>query len=139
MARVLKAIMSLPYPVNMGTVFDSLVSGLELTFDPTEPPNSPAAMTSVDQAAMLQAYKAAFTATTLGLVNVITPPDPTLSITDMSEPTADWYTPKTAVIGDPYLGNDGKWHLTVGTVQWNYTGTDPADTIYGIFLVDTTA
>ena len=54
---------------------------------------------------------------------------------DFTEPTASWYSRKSATLFQPYDLGDGSFQLSTQCVQWDYSGSDATDTIYGCGLV----
>lgn len=74
---------------------------------------------------------------TLGLFKGAVPESPTLSVDDLVQPEGDWYAVSPgAHQGEKYLGPDGIWRVSIPGHQWNYTGTDPSETITGWFALN---
>jgi len=73
---------------------------------------------------------------TIGLIKATVPQSDTLVIGDMEEPEGSWYAREDAIVqGQKYLGPDGLWRITIPGFQFDYTGTDDAEDIYGWFIV----
>lgn len=73
---------------------------------------------------------------TIGLCKNTPPQSDTLVPGDMVEPDGSWYAQEDAIVqGEKYIGPDGLWRITIPGFQFNYTGTDPSEDIYGWFIL----
>jgi len=55
-------------------------------------------------------------------------------LADLVEPTGDWYAQATPAISELFDDASGSLKLAIGSSMFNYTGTDPAETIRGAFI-----
>lgn len=62
-------------------------------------------------------------------------PGPNVVLGDLVEPTGDWYTQQTAALSQAYIDISGNYHLSLLSNEWDYTGTDPGETVVGFALV----
>lgn len=62
---------------------------------------------------------------------------PLTSLADLQalEPTGSWYAPIAGVAGDVYQNDDGSLSITIGSVEFNYSGSDAAEVITGYFVI----
>ena len=82
-------------------------------------------------AAMITAYITALTTPTVGLFKDVTTITPLTNLALLNQPTGSWYTAKTGTYGRVYENQDGSCTVEMGSLQFNYTGTDPSETIVG--------
>lgn len=66
--------------------------------------------------------------------NITVTPDTVFA--SLVEPSGDWYTPQSLTYGQVFEGPNGEMNVVARSVQFNYTGTDAAETIYGWFVDD---
>jgi hypothetical protein len=59
----------------------------------------------------------------------------TLATLEALEPTGSWYAPIAGVAGDVYINDDGSLSITLASVEFDYSGTDPAEVIEGYFVI----
>lgn len=88
-------------------------------------------------AAMLTAWAAGLTTPFIRLFKADIVPTETTELIAFTAPTGNWYAPVAAVYDDAYQNPDGSVSIRTQGVQFNYTGTDPSETIYGYVIVDT--
>lgn len=50
---------------------------------------------------------------------------------DFIEPTGSWYTPIGGTYGQPFDAGNDTIGILMHSVEFNYTGTDPSETIHG--------
>jgi hypothetical protein len=124
-------------PVTLATVLDALVVEPSLRAPPPNALLDGGQMTLLEFVAMLNAWKAALTAPKIVLYTNPLTPTPNTVIGDLTQPTASWYTAPSAVIGSAYANSDGTVELTTVSHQFQYSGADPATTIYGWGITDT--
>ena len=94
------------------------------------------AMPTAQLAAMLSGQVGGFTTPKIILfTNNVTVTNDTV-IGDLIEPTGDWYTAQDAVFGDVYETANESVTCTAASVQFDYTGTDPSEDIYGFAVTD---
>lgn len=97
-----------------------------------------ATMSQAEMAAMMALEITAVSATPLIRLfkgNLAINPLTTLAALVAAEPVGSWYTPAVGVPGAPYLLPDGSIAMTYGSVEFNYSGTDPSEVITGYFVV----
>lgn len=87
-------------------------------------------------AAALEAYMASLVAPTVRLFKDAIVPTPTTNLAGLSQPTGSWYTEVALTYGQVFENPDGSMSVVAQSVQFNYSGTDPAETVYGWFVVD---
>jgi hypothetical protein len=97
------------------------------------------AMARAQVAAMLEAWAAAIGTPFIGLFKTAIVPDPLTPLSAFVPPTGSWYAPVAAVYDDASQNPDGSISIRTQAVQFNYTGTDPAEIIYGWYIIDTAA
>ena len=88
--------------------------------------------------AMLEAEKTALGTDLLVCLfktNLTITPTTTLAALEAQEPTGSWYTRAAATVGDVYLNPDGSLSLSLASVEFDYSGTDPAEVITGYFVI----
>lgn len=88
---------------------------------------------------MLNAWKAS-TDPTAGKVILFTNdinPDDTTILGDLIQPTGDWYAAMDIDWGRVIEQDSGGMGLDAGAYRWDYTGTDPAETIRGWGVTNT--
>jgi hypothetical protein len=88
-------------------------------------------------AAMLTAFAAALTTPFIRLFTGTHVPNPNTVLADIPEPTGTWYTAVAAVYDQVYQHPDGSMEIRPQAVQFNYTGSSPAEVITGWAVVDT--
>lgn len=97
------------------------------------------ALPQAEQVAMLSAWLADrnIDAVVKLFVNDLTP-DASTVLADFTEPSGDWYTPAAVDFNEPRETEDNGITVDATSIQYNYTGTDPAETIFGWMVVNVT-
>lgn len=94
------------------------------------------AMPLVQSADMLTAWTGGLTTPKVILFTNNIVPDNSTAYADLTQPTASWYTAATATFGTTYDNPDGSVSATCTSVQFDYSGSDPSETIYGYGVAD---
>ena len=140
MATTLLFARLLPAPKVMGDALDSLVIEPALIFPvPASGGGEGGSMTEVAMLGAVNAWKTAITAGKIVLFKNAITPDKNTAYEDLVVPTGSWYTLTTSALGEAYHDDDGNLRVQAVSKQFNYSGTDPAETIIGWGYVDVTA
>jgi hypothetical protein len=67
--------------------------------------------------------------------NIAITPQTTLAALAALEPVGSWYARIAGAAGDVYLNDDGSLSITIASVEFDYSGSDPAEIITGYFVV----
>lgn len=67
--------------------------------------------------------------------NSITP-GPDTDFLSLTEPTGSWYAAQAVTYGEVFQHPDGSMEVRCASVQFNYTGSDPSQTIRGYYVVE---
>lgn len=98
------------------------------------------AMPFSEVAAMVEAYVAdQLDGAKIILVTNEVEAGPTLDAESLIEPSGDWYARADAVTGEPYRTEDDSISIQCESNQFNYTGSDLAETIRGVAVVTVVA
>lgn len=138
MANVLKASWFLPAPVTMAAALDSVIVLPNIAWPIPDWQNYGAQIPRSEMLAMLDAWIADFTAAKLILWKGAPLLGPSFAYGDLIQPTGDWYAAKVAVLGAVHDGSGGTLYVGAGSLQWDYSGADPSETITGASLIDVT-
>jgi len=79
---------------------------------------------------------ATFTAPVVRLFKDTIAPTPDTNFLATTQPTGSWYTAPAVTYGQVFEHTDGSMEIRCTSVQFNYSGTDPAETIRGYYVVD---
>lgn len=63
--------------------------------------------------------------------------EPSTVLATLHEPTGSWYAGVTGALGDPVEEDDGSITLHGVQHRYDYTGSDPSETVRGWFLTNT--
>lgn len=133
----LKVAKRLDTPVTMAALLDAYncESALRMVVPPALLDGG--AITRTEMAAILNDWAAALTAPKLILFTNPVTPTPGTILGDLTQPTASWYTSPVLVLGAAFANADGTLEIDGVSHQFNYSGADPACTIYGWGITDT--
>lgn len=87
-------------------------------------------------ATAIGAWVATFSAPVVRLYKDTISPTPDTVFTALTQPTGSWYTAQAVTYGQVFQHSDGSMEIRCSSVQFNYTGTDAAETIRGYYVVD---
>lgn len=79
---------------------------------------------------------AALTAPVVRLFTDNITPGPDTNLLALNQPAGSWYAEIPVTYGEAFTNPDGSVSVVAESVQFNYTGTDVPETIYGWFVVD---
>jgi hypothetical protein len=137
--KTLKFAALLPTPYLMDNILKSLPVLPLVTLAPNNAGLGAAVTTQQMTVDQLTAWIASLTAPTLVLFTNAIAPNKNTAFGDLSEPVGSWYTEKTTTLGDVFIDVNGNLAIAGTSAEWNYTGTDPGETIIGWALIDVTA
>ena len=86
--------------------------------------------------AILEAFMASLTAPEVRLFTDNITPSPDTNLLTLNQPTGSWYTPQPLSYGDAFTNPDGSVSVVAQSMQFDYDGTDPGETVYGYMVVD---
>lgn len=95
------------------------------------------ALMQPQQADLLTMFATGLTTPFIRLFTGGTVPTPLTVLSQLPEPVGTWYAAVAAVYADVFVLGDGSIELRTQAVQFNYSGSSPAETITGWAVVDT--